>query len=349
MFTSLLLISLFFGLSPSELQAEPSSSLGDGPSSLEDGEVRVERGALLPPIYASRHEVLEYRAYISFGFLETSVGTVTITSDVDPYQESLLLSPPRKRGAKAAEGDRAENDAAASPPGEVPEEEPEEAKHTVHFRVHAKGDYSLYSMDARIDTRILPQEWPRYSYRYVHEGTENRRREILLGRREGGWQSSYRKDTRKGAPKGTRIWKEPATREIPEGTLDMLSALFLTRTLVRDDLRVLRFPLIDKKTLWRLRLTKGKRKRMEISAGTFDVVEIILSPSAFPGEEAKEGKKEKFEGLFGIHGSIHLWADHQTGIPVRIQGDLPIGPLSLGIDVVLRKYEGTPSAFQPVQ
>jgi hypothetical protein len=87
---------------------------------------------------------------------------------------------------------------------------------------------------------------------------------------------------------------------------------------------------------------------METAAGTFDVVEIVLEPSAYPGEDLEEEKQEKFEGLFGIHGSIHLWADRTTGIPVRIQGDLPIGPITLGIDVGLKSYEGTPPGFGPV-
>lgn len=324
-----LALPLASGAPESEVQDRGSES----PSPIDpEQEVRIDRGEVLAPIYASRHEVLEYRAHLDLGILETAVGTVTITTDVEPFQESLLLAP-------SSNGD-VEPDGVGAP---------EDEKYIVHFGVHAKGDYTLYSMDARIDTRILPQEWPRASYRYVHEGTENRRREILLGEREGKLQSSYRKDTRKDAPKGTRIWKAPVYREIPEGTLDMLSALFLTRTLVRDDLRILRFPLIDKNSLWRLRLTKGQRKRLKTHAGTFDVVEIVLTPSAFPGEELKDGKEEKFEGLFGIHGSIHLWAERKTGIPVRIQGDLPLGPLTLGIDVELKKYEGTPAAFQPVE
>ncbi len=53
--------------------------------------------------------------------------------------------------------------------------------------------------------------------------------------------------------------------------------------------------------------------------------------------------------MFGINGSIHLWVEKKTGVAVRIQGDLPIGNLiTLGIDVVLDSFSGTPPLFAPV-
>ncbi|MEW6072515.1 MAG: DUF3108 domain-containing protein [Planctomycetota bacterium] len=286
------------------------------------GDLLVPRGEGEVPLRVPRDETLTFRVRVDLGLLSAAVGEVTMTSAVRPYQESLLLTP-------GVEG-------AAAP------------RETGQFRIHARGDYSLYSMDATIDTRILPQDWPHLAYRYVHRGSENRRREILVGTKDGRRQSSYRKDTKKGAPEGTRIWKDPRFRDVPAATVDMLTALYLSRSLVCDDLRVLRFPLIDKDRLWQLRLTKGLRRRLETAGGTFDVVEILLEPSHYPGEKEDEEKEEQFQGLFGIHGSIHLWADRRTGIPVRIQGDLPIGPLTLGIDVELASYAGTAPEFQPI-
>ena len=88
---------------------------------------------------------------------------------------------------------------------------------------------------------------------------------------------------------------------------------------------------------------------METTSGTFfDVIEIVLEPEAFPGEEIGD-KAERFEGVFGINGSIHLWVEKKTGVAVRIQGDLPIGGvITLGIDVVLDSFTGAPEGFGPV-
>jgi hypothetical protein len=166
--------------------------------------------------------------------------------------------------------------------------------------------------------------------------------------REGAFSSSYRKDTRKGAEKGTRIWREPSYREVPEGTVDLLTAVFFARTLIREELDELSFPMIDKRHVWLLTLRRGKEKRIKTKAGTFDVVEAILEPGVYPGEEIDEDKIKRFEGLFGIHGSIRLWVEKHTGVPVRIEGDLPLGLINLGIDIVLESYSGTPAGFVPV-
>jgi len=76
----------------------------------------------------------------------------------------------------------------------------------------------------------------------------------------------------------------------------------------------------------------------------------VLEPAPYPGEQAGGDKAKQFEGVFGIHGSIQLWVQKDSGVAVRIQGDLPIndGMITLGIDVVLDSYSGTPPEFVPV-
>jgi hypothetical protein len=252
--------------------------------------------------------------------MDLTVGQVTMKSRVEPYEPSLLLDP-----------------AVPHPVG----------LETARVTVHAKGDYRLYEMDTTIEMQVLPQEWPRITYNQRQEGSEKRRREVLLGVRDGVPTASYRRDTRKGAPAGTRIWKAPTSREIPANSLDMLSAVYLVRTMMQQDQTELRLPVVDREHVWDMRVTKGGRKRMQVPAGTFDVVEISLEPA--PHSEGIDADNlERFEGLFGIHGSIHLFVEERTGIPVRIQGDLPVGILTLAIDVELESYRGTPPAFAPV-
>jgi hypothetical protein len=96
--------------------------------------------------------------------------------------------------------------------------------------------------------------------------------------------------------------------------------------------------------LWSLDLRRGNERRVETPAGVFDAFEVVLDPNPHPGESFAEKAKE-FEGVFGIHGTIHLWVEKNTGIAIQIQGDLPIndGMITLGIDVVLDSYSGTPA------
>ena len=290
----------------------------------------IERGEGQPELRLPREEKLVFGVRMQIAIASANVGRVTMRSNVEPYRPSVLAATP---------GDTA---------GTVGASAATEELMTGALRIQAKGEYAWYSMDAAIETRILPQDWPRYSYRYTHDGSERRRREVLMGDVDGVWTGSYRKDTRKGAPSGTRIWRDPKTREIPENTLDLLSAVYLARTMIQDDLSEIRFPLIDKLNLWEMRLSRGKRGRMETKAGTFEVVEILLDPKPFEGEEVDEEKAKKFEGLFGLHGSIHLWVQEETGVPVRIKGSLPAGPLDLKIDIELMEFAGTPEAFRPL-
>lgn len=284
------------------------------------GPVSVERGEGLLAYEVPRDEELEFRVRIGLGVLEPAVGTVKMESGVDAYQPSLLLKP----------------------------EEGEASGETPWLRISARGDYTVYTMDASIETRILEDGWPRISHRFTQTGTENRRRELQFGPKDGELVASHRRDSRKNAPRGKRVWRPAKTRTIPEGTVDMLSAVFLARNLVDGGTDELVFPLLDDLDLWQMKLRRGEERRMKVDAGTFDVVEIVIDPAPYPGEvtdEDDEETMEKFQGLFGLEGSIHLWFERSSGVPVRVQGDLPIGPITLGVDVQLRRYSGTPASF----
>jgi hypothetical protein len=202
-------------------------------------------------------------------------------------------------------------------------------------------------MKTVLDSRYLAQQWPSISHQYRQSGSENRRREGLFGLLEGRTQSSYRADTSTGAPDGERIWREAVLRDIPKGTLDMLGAVYLSRVLLLSGEEELVFPLLDRTTLWELTLGLGERKVVEVPAGRFNAVEVILDPKPYEGEP-ESAKKKKFEGLFGIRGSIHLWVDEITGVPVRISGTIPAGPVSIECDIYLEEYTGTPDAFVPI-
>jgi hypothetical protein len=277
----------------------------------------------LPALAISREERLVYRTYLDALFT-SDVGTVTQTCTVRAKEAPLVLLKP----------------------------EPGVTGEVASIKLEAKGSYFVYDFESVLETSIQPEAWPRLVYRQRSESNRGlRQREVLLGQRDGKLLSSYRGDTNKGAPEGTRIWRPAVERSVPEGTLDMLTAVFMARALVRSDESQLSFPLIDKTRLWNLTLRRGERRKIETGAGTFDALEVVLEPKPYPGEEMKE-KEKQFEGVFGIRGSIHLWVDVKTGIAVRIQGTLPVGGedgiLKLGIDVQLDSYSGTPPEFAPL-
>ncbi len=290
------------------------------PSSVKEP-LRLERGENRQSILVPRDEELVYDVHVGWGIIGAALGTVTMSSGVERYRPNLLLPQP---GDKEA-GER----------------------YTCWMKAHAYGKHLLYTMDATLESRIQPQEWPRVVYRSTQSGSENRRRELLVGKKKDGIWASYRKDTSRGAPSGTRIWREPVEKEVPEDAVDMISAVYLARTAIADGLSEVRFPLIDKLDLWNMTIKRGEASIQETPLGKFRVVQVLIDPKPFVGEDVDEERVERFEGLFGLQGQVGIWMHEGTGVPVRIQGILPVGVLELEVDITLTKYKGTPEAFVP--
>ena len=120
-----------------------------------------------------------------------------------------------------------------------------------------------FSLDSTIESRINPRPWPFIVYRSRQQGAKERKREVLLGWREQKPTLAYRRDTSRNAPKGTRIWGERAEREVPVAALDMLSASYYLREIVRGDREEMLFPVADKLDLWQVRLRRGEQQRFE--------------------------------------------------------------------------------------
>jgi hypothetical protein len=139
------------------------------------------------------------------------------------------------------------------------------------------------------------------------------------------------------------VWRDAKFREVPAGTLDMLTAVYLARSLVIDGRDKVEFPLIDRDDLWHVQLTRGRSRRIETPAGKFDAVEVELRTG--PPEGSSPSESTKFEGLFGIHGTISIWMDASSGVPVRIEGAVPAGPVDLDATIELRSARGAPRAF----
>jgi len=321
MLRPLILLSLALPLASSagpdgEAPATRAVSHVDGQPALS-----FELGGDSPALLVPRDERLEFGVHVAVGPVGATVGTVELASGVDPYVESLVLLAP----SPATDG---------------------AARETGWLRAKAKGGYLWYDMETVLDSRYLPKDWPSISHFYRQSGSENRRRENMIGFNEGRQQTAYRADTRHGAPSGHRIWKPVTYRDVPAGTVDMLGAVYLARTLLESGQEKLSFPLLDKTKLWKMTLERGDERRLEVPLGTFDAIEIKLIPGTWPGEP--EVESQKFQGLFGIRGSIHLWVEKKTGVPVRIQGDVPAGPVTIKCDIYLEHATGVPDAFQPV-
>lgn len=299
--------------------------------------VIIDRGEGQVPLSVPDGEVLVFDAFVNLG-IEAKGGTVTLSSGSEPFLSGLP-----EPGQAADRG----------------------GLRTAWIESRAEGSHLGYKLDHTVHTRILPTDWPRYYHKDLQRGSENRMRELKIGIRDGkrmAWAryNSHCSDCERrehfveshlpwgddshcdGCKRAEhRLWRDPAEREVPEGTVDLLAAIYMARTLVLDDHESVTFPMLTRLNLWTVTLTKGAEKKKETEAGEFYCREILLESETPEGEDAEK----EFKGLFGMHGTIHIWLESETGIPVVIEGSIPVGPLNLGVSVRLREFSGTPLGF----
>jgi len=142
--------------------------------------------------------------------------------------------------------------------------------------------------------------------------------------REGSYSYDYSVDFNPDSmsavsksPNGSRLV------EIPEFTLDVLSAMYYMRTLDLKVGRTLTVTVLDNDKLYPLDIKVVRRERISTRAGTFDCLVVI--------PELKSG------GLFKNEGRITVWVtDDHRKIPVLMKSKAIIG----AIIVELQDVEG---------
>lgn len=353
LFIPALLLALSAGYSS---QAKQSGAAGDGgagdgkvaeasaprASQLPEESLLIDRGAGQLPLRIPAAEELEFRVLIDIGISDVNVGTVTLSSGTEPFRSGLPMP-----GAKVAD----------------------EAK-SGWLMSKAKGGHLGYELDHELKSTYQPVAFPRIFYRDTQTGSENRKREIKIGERGGKTISTFQDDghcqgcdrpehiVASTLPWGKdhhcekckraehRIWTEIEQREVPVNSVDMLGAIYLSRTLLVEGLESTTVPMLDKTRLWNVTLRPGNTKTIKTKAGRFECTEVLLETALPEGEDAGD---RGFSGIFGIRGEIHIWAEVQTGVPVLIEGEVPVGGLfSLDVQVELTDHRGTPAEFKPL-
>ncbi|MFT7680351.1 MAG: hypothetical protein ACI8QC_004357 [Planctomycetota bacterium] len=325
------------GTTEASAPLEPQAS--DDTIAAKNPDLVVARGKDRLPLVIPANEKLIYDIVLDVALIgRTRVGSLVLSSGVEAFREGL----PR-----------------AGQPVEA------STRRAGWTRAVAKGGYLGYSMEHTIESRLLPQEWPAVIVRNTQSGTESRSHHIMYGRRNGQDTLWYRRThhckgcdreehflegglTRRDpyhCPKCKRgehrIWASPSLKTVPGGAVDMLTAIHLARSLVLSESEQVGAPLLDKSCWWDLTLSRGDLQVIKVPAGEFRAQAIKLAPGTPEGEE----RTERFKGLFGIHGTLSIWLDTATGVPLRIEGIVPLGPLDLDVSVELRNSSGVPAGF----
>lgn len=326
---------------------EPDAEAGgsEAEQALPTGPLVISRGEGRVPIVIPRKEELIFDVSLDLGVLGTpKIGEVAIISEVAPF--------------------RTFSQRASEPAGQ------EQALERGSVTAIAVGQYAVYAVRDELSTQILPQDWPHLIYRKTQTGTENRKRELNVGVKDGVTMAAYRSDTHcdkckrqehlvssklpwrskyhcKGCRRAEhRRWRDFRNAEVAPGTLDMLSATMVARAMVgmRDRGDTEQILVLHKLETWKIRLSRGKTRHQTVRAGEF--MAALVQLDAQPGEGVDQ-EDENFSGLFGIHGTISMWFDAATGVPILIAGSVPAGPLTLQVRIELRSYSGAPAGFGP--
>lgn len=238
-----------------------------------------------------------------------------------------------------------------------------------HIETIFRGQYMGFELDHRLHTRHLPTDDPALESFDTQRGSDPRRRQLSVLAREGVWTAVYRNDGHcKGCDEKShfvkpflglgkaahckkckraehRVWGEPRERAVPENALDFLSCIYLIRTLVISGSEDIATPLLDKDRLWNLKLTPGEKKNISVPLGKYACRHILIGAER-PESESGEGK---FSGLFGMKGTMRFWVHETTGALVQIGGELPLGPLDLGVKIRLKEAKNAPEGLKPLE
>lgn len=329
------------GSAASGMDGKVTEASASRAAQLPEESLLIDRGEGQLPLRIPAAEELEFRVLVDLGIGDVNVGTVTLSSGMEPYRAGLPMP-----GAKVGE-----------------------EQQSGWLKSNARGGHLGYELDHELKTTFQPVDFPRIFHRDTQTGSENRKREIKIGERGGKSESTYQDDghcqgcerpehivsstlpwgkdhhCKKCKRAEHRVWTEIETREVPANTVDMLGAIYLSRTLLVEGLESTTVPMLDKTRLWNVTLRPGGTKALNTKAGRFECIEILLETALPEGEDPGD---RGFSGIFGIRGEIHIWAEALTGVPVMIEGEVPVGGLfTLDVQVELTEHRGTPAAFQP--
>ena len=129
-------------LAPMCGSADDTATVPAGP---EPG-LRSDRGEELAFVIPD-DEVLDFQVVVDIAVLgSTGMGSFQLSAGTEPYRGGLASADPDGGGKK-----------------------------TGWIRGRALGNFLNYTVDHEIETRILPQEWPRVIYRDTHQGPRTAR------------------------------------------------------------------------------------------------------------------------------------------------------------------------------
>lgn len=296
-----------------------------------------------PRAWLPADETLHYAVEVSFGPLQdVDVGLVIL----------------RAARAPAPTGETKESSAPAAEPAAPT------LRELGSLEGVAKGSVLGHELIHTTRVRWMDGERPRVDLLEERRGSKNSTRSLVISKKDGQWEAAYQKDRhcrgckdRAHFVEGFLPWSDPAHCDgcdsldhrvwgkkiyfgVPADTVDILSAIYVARQFLASRAPTARLTILQSDDLWGVQLSRGERREIETPAGKFACVKVLISPALAQGNGIKGDAAKRFEALFGLHGNITIWADARSGIPIRIEGEAPVGPFDVSVCASLIRREG---------
>jgi hypothetical protein len=216
-----------------------------------------------------------------------------------------------------------------------------ERKEAYRFDARALGHYVIYTLDIRLSSLVDAGNLRSVLFRRREVGTEKREYEVAFDRT--AMKGTYR---RKAGPKGGRFstvkemdaapWEVAEVFPITHDVNDILYTLYFARNIGDNVGTRKNYWFVEKSYIWKTLVTVTGEKQLNLGrAGTFEALKIAIEPD-YRGQREKG---EKFAGLFGVEGSLEVWVDKKTRIPLIVRGRVPFAyVLRPTVSVVLQDY-----------
>ncbi|MCX6357979.1 MAG: DUF3108 domain-containing protein [Candidatus Aureabacteria bacterium] len=203
------------------------------------------------------------------------------------------------------------------------------------FDARALGRYLVYTLDIRLTSFVDRETLRSMEFRRREVGTERRDYCVIFDR------TSMRGTYRRKAGRFTTIgemdaapWQDRSRFSITADVNDILYTLYFARG-IGDTVGTSRlYRFVEKDYIWNTAVTILGEEKLDLrGVGSFDALKVSITPDY--SDQPVLGRQ--FAGLFGISGSLDVWVERGTRIPLIVRGQVPFTRFfSPAVTVVLR-------------
>lgn len=212
-----------------------------------------------------------------------------------------------------------------------------EGRAAYRFDARASGHYVIYTLDIMLSSIVDAASLRSLVFRRREVGSEVREYQVVFDRK--AQKAVYRRkpgrftsvEKMDAAP-----WENRSTFTVGPDVNDILYTLYFARDIGDRVGNKKHYWFVEKTKIWKTGVAITGEERLDLGrAGRFDALKVAIEPDYADDPETGE----KFSGLFGVTGTLEVWVDKKTRIPLIVRGRVPfVYILRPTVTVILQDY-----------